>query len=314
MPVVFEKRCKPSGTGYQVPSTWYLVLTLLASAALGCANEKQAAARGPELIIDDFDDTLHVGTPATRIVSLNPTTTEILFAIGAGPKLVGRTKWDSWPDSAKYVPDVGDALRPNVEAVLAKKPDLVLLYAGNDNRTAARQLKAAGVQVLAMKIDSIAEFERGTIVLGALVGESQRAKNVVDSVRATLERVRRATASLPKTTVFYHTWEKPIITIGKHSFLNELVEIAGGKNVYGDVLAVSPIVTMEDIVSRNPEVALVGPTTRDMMLTSRNWKVVPAVKAGKVFAYDTMVVGRPSVTLGMAAVNIANLLHPGIVK
>jgi iron complex transport system substrate-binding protein len=291
----------------------YLAL-LFGLAAGACAAEKKPESNTLELIVDDFDDTLRVGTPATRIVSLNPTTTEILFAIGAGPRLVGRTKWDSWPDSAKYVPDVGDALRPNVEAVLAKKPDLVLLYAGNDNRTAAQQLKAAGVRVLALKIDSIAEFERGTLALGALVGEPQRAKNVVDSVRATLERVRQATASLPRTSVFYHTWEKPIITIGRHSFLNELVEIAGGKNVYADVLAVSPIVTMEDIVSRDPDVALVGPTTREMMLASRNWQVVPAVKARKVFAYDTMVVGRPSVTLGMAAVNIASLLHPGVVK
>lgn len=279
-----------------------------------CSVDQKAQAHDAQVIVDDFGDTVRVGAPATRIVSLNPTTTEILFAIGAGSRLVGRTKWDSWPDSAKYVPDVGDALRPNVEAVLAKKPDLVLLYASNDNRTAARQLQASGVKVLAMKVDSIVEFERSTEVLGILTGERERAKNVVDSVRATLERVRQATASLPKTSVFFHTWEKPIITIGKDSFLNELVEIAGGRNVYADVAAVSPIVTMEDIVKRNPDVALVGPTTRTMMLESRNWQAVPAVKAKKVFAYDTMVVGRPSVTLGMAAVDIANLLHPGVIR
>jgi ABC-type Fe3+-hydroxamate transport system substrate-binding protein len=279
-----------------------------------CRDQRAPGGSSIDLIIDDFDDTLRVGTPATRIVSLNPTTTEILFAIGAGSKLVGRTKWDSWPDSAKYVADVGDALRPNIEAVLARQPDLVLLYASNDNRTAARQLQASGVKVLAMKVDSIAEFERATKVLGALVGEPQRAKNVVDSVRGTLERVRAATAPLPKTTVFYHTWEKPIITIGKHSFLNELVEIAGGKNVYDNVLAVSPIVTMEDIVSRNPEVILAGPPVDARLLASKQWQVVPAVRNRKVFAYDTMIVGRPSVTLGMAAVNLANLLHPGVVK
>jgi ABC-type Fe3+-hydroxamate transport system substrate-binding protein len=308
MSFVFSRTGKASGSWYQVP----LFLSCVAAACT--PSDRQPQARGPELIIDDFDDTIRVATPATRIVSLNPTTTEILFAIGAGSRLVGRTKWDSWPDSAKYVEDVGDALRPNIEAVLAKKPDLVLLYASNDNRTAAKQLQASGVKVLAMKVDSIAEFERATSVLGALVGEDERAKNVVDSVRATLDRVRQATAAVPKKTVFYHTWEKPIITIGKHSFLNELVEIAGGKNVYDNVLAVSPIVTMEDIVSRNPDVFLVGPSTRAALLNSPQWQVVPAVKNKKVFAYDTMVVGRPSVTLGMAAVNLANLLHPGVVK
>jgi iron complex transport system substrate-binding protein len=245
---------------------------------------------------------------------VRPTTTEILFAIGVGSHVVGRTKWDSWPDSAKYVPDVGDALRPNVESVLAVKPDLVLLYASNDNRTAASQLRAAGVRTVAMRVDSIAEFQRVALLLGRLVGEEVRAKNVVDSVQRTLERVRQATAALPKVSVFYHTWDKPIITIGQHSFLNELVEIAGGTNVYGDVKAVSPIVTMEDIVDRNPNVLLVGPITAKTLLASKTWQVVPAVKQKKVFAYDTMVVGRPSVTLGMAAVNIANLLHPGVIR
>jgi ABC-type Fe3+-hydroxamate transport system substrate-binding protein len=282
--------------------------------ACGGGDRQPATPSTNQPVTDDFGDTQRIDSAATRIVSLNPTTTEILFAIGAGSRLVGRTKWDSWPDSAKYVPDVGDALRPNVEAVLEKKPDLVLLYASNDNRTAARQLRNAGVRVAAFKVDSIAEFERSTLLLGQLTGETDRAKNVVDSVRATLERVRRATASLPKTTVFYHTWEKPIITIGANSFLNELVEIAGGKNVYADLQAVSPIVTMEDVVSRDPDAMLVAPVTRDAMLRSAAWQVVPAVKRKRVFAYDTNVVGRPSVTLGMAAVNIANLLHPGVVK
>lgn len=277
-------------------------------------GDPQPAAHSRQPLVDDFGDPVRVDSAATRIVSLNPTTTEILFAIGAGPKLVGRTKWDSWPDSAKLVPDVGDALRPNVEAVLAKQPDLVLLYASNDNRTAAAQLRASGVRVVALKVDSIAEFERATILLGELTGERDRAKRVVDSVRATLERVRRATSSLPKTSVFYHTWEKPIITIGAQSFLNELVEIAGGRNVYGDIQAVSPIVTMEDIVARNPDAMLIGPPTERMMRASALWRVVPAVRAGRIYVYDTMVVGRPSVTLGMAAVDIANLLHPGVVR
>ena len=318
MPVVFLQKRSPTGTWYLVPGTSYHVTRLLGLGlvlmlGVACA-ERHAASNDQHPVVDDFGDTLRIDSAATRIVSLNPTTTEILFAIGAGSKLVGRTKWDSWPDSAKLVPDVGDALRPNVEAVLAKKPDLVLLYASNDNRTAAAQLRASGVRVASFKVDSIAEFERSTLLIGRLTGNEDRARNVVDSVRATLERVRAATASLPRMTVFYHTWEKPIITIGGQSFLNELVEIAGGRNVYGDMAAVSPIVTMEDIVARNPDVALVGPLTAKSMLSSKLWQVVPAVKNRKVFAYDTNVVGRPSVTLGMAAVNLANLLHPGVIR
>jgi ABC-type Fe3+-hydroxamate transport system substrate-binding protein len=288
-----------------------LVMTV---GSIACAGPKETAGHAARVIVDDFGDTTRIDSSAHRIVSLNPTTTEILFAIGANARMVGRSKWDSWPDSAKYVPAVGDALRPNVEAVLAAKPDLVLLYASNDNRTAARQLRAAGIKTVSFKIDQIAGFEKGTLLLGQLTGEEARAKTVVDSVQATLERVRQATARVPKVSVFYHTWEKPIITIGRGSFLNELVEIAGGRNVYGDLDAVAPVVTMEDVVARNPDVILVGPPVDKRMFASTIWQAVPAVKRHRVFAYDTMVVGRPSVTLGMAAVNLANLLHPGIVR
>ena len=314
--MIFSTRCHAERTEARTLSFAARRMTPVAVALVlaACSSSSTSDRGSSNIVVDDFGDTLRIDSAATRIVSLGPVTTEILFAIGAGPKLVGRTKWDTWPDSARYVPDVGDALRPNVENVLAAKPDLVLLYASNDNRTAAAQLKASGIRTFAMRVDSIAEFERATLILGRLTGAEERAKDVVDSVRATLERVRQATASLPKTTVFYHTWEKPIITIGMHSFLNELVEIAGGTNVYGDVKAISPIVTMEDIVDRNPDVVLVGPLTATRLLASPTWQVVPAVKNRKVFAYDTMVVGRPSVTLGMAAVNIANLLHPGVVR
>lgn len=285
---------------------------LLATAACGSAD-RTAIAKGPA-VVDDFGDTVRFDSSARRIVSLNPTTTEILFAIGVGSRVIGRTKWDSWPDSAKLVPELGDGLRPNVEAVLTVHPDLVILYASSDNETAARQLREAGVRTVAIRIDSIAEFARATHLLGRLVGETARAASVVDSVQRTLDRVRAATATLPKTSVFYHTWDKPIITIGAHSFLNELVIIAGGRNIYGDVKAISPIVTLEDIVSRNPDVLLVGPPTDQKLFKSASWRVVPAVKARRVFVYDTNVVGRPSVTLGMAAVNLANLLHPGVIR
>jgi iron complex transport system substrate-binding protein len=290
--------------------------------ALGCEGSasKQAtrtasdSATSSAVVRDDFGQAIRSGSAPKRIVSLNPTTTEILFAIGAGSRLVGRTKWDSWPDSAKLVPDIGDALRPNIEAVLQTHPDLVILYASTDNRPAADRLRAAGIETVALRVDSIAQFRRAALLLGRLTGESARAQNVVDSVQRTLDGVRAATATLPRTSVFFHTWDKPLITIGGNSFLNELVVIAGGRNVYEDIAEISPVVTLEDVVKRNPDALVVGPIAAKAILASTQWQAVPAVRAKRVFVYDTNIVGRPSVTLGMAAVNIANLLHPGVLE
>ena len=263
---------------------------------------------------DDFGDSLKTGLKPSRIVSLNPATTEILFALGAGNRLIGRTKYDLWPDSARLIPALGDGIRPNVEAVLGTKPDLVVLYASEDNRAAAGRLRAAGVSTVSLKIDSIAEFRRGVHMLGAVLGDAARARSVVDSVDRTLARVRAATAGLSKPTVFWHVWDAPLITIGAGSFMNELVEIAGGRNVYADLPAPSPAVSLEDVSKRNPDFILAGPIGAAQLAADPRWRIVAASRAGRVLTVDTLLVARPSVRLGEAALSLARLLHPGAIR
>lgn len=265
-------------------------------------------------IRDDYGRDIRIGPPPQRIVSLNPATTELLFALGAGGRLVGRTQYDLWPDSARLVPNLGPGMRPNLEAVFGARPDLVVLYASADDRAAADRLTAAGITTAAFKMDRIRDFARVTRALGLLVGDTVRARRVVDSVTATLERVRRATVGLPRPTVFFHAWETPLITIGGGSFLSELVDVAGGRNIYATIGAPSEAVTLEDVVRRDPDVVLVGPIDRQRLRTAERWQSLRAVREGRVLAYDTNLVARPSVKLGEAAVSLAQLLHPGAVR
>jgi ABC-type Fe3+-hydroxamate transport system substrate-binding protein len=289
----------------------FLALFVGASLLAACRSQERRDSGG---LRDDFGAAITVTAPPRRIVSLNPTTTEVLFAIGAGSRLVGRSMYDAFPDSARAVPSLGAALRPNIEAIVGAKPDLVLLYASQDNRAAADRLRQAGIATAALRIDSIAQFERDTRLIGRMTGDSARAAAVVDSVRATLDRVREATRSLPRPTVFFHTWDRPLITIGGGSFLNELVDIAGGRNVYADLPGPSGIVTVEDVVRRNPDFILASPITAANVRADPRWQAVPAVRAGHVIVFDTTIVGRPSVTLGAAARSLADLLHPGAVR
>jgi ABC-type Fe3+-hydroxamate transport system substrate-binding protein len=145
-----------------------------------------------------------------------------------------------------------------------------------------------------------------------VTGDSARARAVVDSVTRTLERVRAATAPLPRPTVFWHVWDAPLITIGGGSFMNELVEIAGGRNIYGDLPAVSPQVSFEDLVRRDPDLMLAGPEGAAKLRADPAWRAVRAVREGRVLVVDTALVGRPGVRLGEAAVSLARLIHPGV--
>ncbi|HXT18780.1 MAG TPA: helical backbone metal receptor [Gemmatimonadaceae bacterium] len=289
-----------------------LVVLGFTFAALGaaCRNAPPPMAQGH----DDFGHALAIDHRPERIVSLNPTTTEMLFALGAGSRLVGRSQYDVFPDSARAVPDVGPAMRPNIEAVLAQHPDLVLLYASDDNRAAYDRLTAAKVPAFAFKIDSIEQFARDTRLIGSLLGDSARAEATVDTIEATLRRVRAMTSALPHPTVFIHAWDKPIIAIGGGSFLSELLDIAGAKNIYGDSPLPSLTVSLEDVVRRNPDFMLASPTAAPKIEASATWRAIPAVHNGHVLVYDTTIVGRPSVQLGAAAYSLARLLHPREVK
>jgi iron complex transport system substrate-binding protein len=264
--------------------------------------------------IDDFGDTIRLASQPTRIVSLNPTTTEILFAIGAGSRLVGRSEYDAWPDSARFIPALGAGIRPNVEAVLAVRPDLVLLYGSEDNRPAAKRLRDAGIVTAAFKVDSIAEFERLTRLLGRMVGDSARGALVADTVRRTLDSVRALTSRLRRVTVVIPAWNEPLLVIGGGSFMTELVNIAGGRNVYDSIAAPSPTVTFEDILRRNPEFVLVGPESAERLRAMAKWRTLPAVRAGRMLVFDTARVLRPATRLGEGALSIARLLHPDVVR
>jgi iron complex transport system substrate-binding protein len=287
-------------------------LALFAAMLVACnsAPEATPAAR------DDLGDPLPPFGTHLRIVSLIPATTEILFALGAGDKVVGRTRWDGWPPEALQVPDLGDGIRPSIETVLSARPDLVVLYASGDNRDAAAALRSAGIAVISLRIDSIAQFERATLLLGNYAGAPDRARAVVDSVRGTLERVRAAALAAAgdsaRPTVFMLAWETPLMTIGSGSFLSELVDIAGGRNVFGDLEGPSPQIAFEEVLRRDPRFILGRPETAGKLGASERWRQLPAVREGRVLVMDTVIVGRPGVRLGEAAVSIARLLHPGI--
>jgi iron complex transport system substrate-binding protein len=286
-----------------------LLVALLVASTTACARD---AAPTRTAVTDDFGDTLLIGAAPQRIVSLNPTTTELLYAIGAGPRVTGRTAYDLYPKEVLAVPDLGPGIRPNVEAVLATHPDLVLLYASADNRDAARRLRASGIATAAYKIDRIADMARVTRILGHLIGDTVSAERTVDSVQATIDRVRRQTANLPHPTVFWPLWETPLLSVGGGSFLNELLVIAGATNVFGEMPQPSPAITFEELLRRDPDLILSGAVTRARLQADPRWKTLRAVREGHMLVVDTTIINGPSARVGASAVSLARLVHPDV--
>ncbi len=251
---------------------------------------------------DDFGAPLPTSAEfAARVVSLNPTATEIIFAIGQEQRLVGRSKWDAYPTGVQSIASVGDGIRPNVEAVLGVRPTLVVLYATAENRPAAQALAAAGVRTLALRVDHIAQFASLTRRLGVALGVPERASQVIDSVEASLDVVRRASQSARRVSIVWPLWQSPVMVVGRGSYLDELIEVAGARNVFHDIAAPSPTVSIEEIARRDPDFVIASRTTAKQLIAAPAWRAVRAIREGRIVIDDPSLSGRPSVVLGMAA-------------
>ncbi|HWB41633.1 MAG TPA: helical backbone metal receptor, partial [Gemmatimonadales bacterium] len=169
-----------------------LFLCTAAFASLACRQPGQRS--GTILVVDDAGDSVAVRVPAGRVVSLIPASTELLFAIGAGPSVVGRTEWCDYPAEAAAVPDLGAGINPNVEAVIATRPDLVVLYNSAQHAGIATRLRDLGIPAIRINTDALADVPRVASLLGRLTGRQRGADSmsaVFDTALASATRESR---------------------------------------------------------------------------------------------------------------------------
>jgi iron complex transport system substrate-binding protein len=232
---------------------------------------------------------------AARIVSLNPTTTELLFALGAGPRLVGRSDACDYPPLAAGVPSLGGGFPPSVEAVVGARPDLVVLYQSSGNAAAAAQLQELGIRVLRIRTDRLADVARAARLLGEAVGLAAAGDSIADLLETELASERAAGSAVPgRTPVLLLAWDQPIIALGAGSFASELLELAGGRNVFADVSAPSVPVSLEAIAARRPEVVLLAGSEMPGLEGRPEWRTLPAVRAGRLLRLTESASNRPS--------------------
>jgi iron complex transport system substrate-binding protein len=273
--------------------TGLLRLAALLVAAL-TACQHAGGGQSHILLVDDAGDTVRLAVPARRLVSLNPVITELVFALGAGDRLVGRTESCDYPAAAARVPSVGGWLPPNVEAVAARSPDLVVLYQGPTTAVAAARLRGFGIAVLTLRTDHLADVSRITRVLGSVLGVRRAADSLASSYDAALDRLRHATASRAGPTVALVTWDQPLIVLGAGSFVSEMVELAGARNVFDDISSSSVPVSLEAIVARAPRVvATVGSMSAELGRRPE-WLAVPAVRAHRVLTLTDPALSHPT--------------------
>jgi ABC-type Fe3+-hydroxamate transport system substrate-binding protein len=281
----------PELDGFLIPSLRHLRFATWIVALAACAPPP--AASGPLELRDDAGMVVRLPGPATRVASLIPATTEWLFALGAGELVVGRTTWCDYPLEASAVANLGDGIQPSLEAILAVQPDLVLLYHSPSNSTAAERLAALGIPTLQLRTDNLADLDRLLAVLGRAVGREAEARRLQADIRNELADASVALgAGAP--SLFVLAWDQPPMTLGRGSFLSEIIERAGARNLFGDLELPSATISIEAVVRRDPDFILITSTDSIPAVARRpEWRVVPAVRDGRFIRVTGSQFNRP---------------------
>ncbi|MFP2911968.1 ABC transporter substrate-binding protein [Pyxidicoccus sp. 3LFB2] len=280
---------------------WLAVLTTVLCLVAGTAGAAGGSThQGPS--------TLGPKAPAQvrRVVTLAPSLTEMVVSMGAGSTLVGVSRFDEAKEVEK-LPRVGGFVDPSVEAVVALKPDLVLVQPGPGNQRPVEKMAELGVPVLLLPLHSVADVLAGMRAVGGALGRQKEAEAVVSRIEATRTRIREAAKKLPARRVLFAYGFEPLVVAGPGSFANELLKDAGGINVAADGGSAYPVYSVERAVRSRPDVVV---DAADVDVGKDKLRGLPGLSGAHWVEVPSLALLQPGPSLGQGLEELFRLLHP----
>jgi len=232
-------------------------------------------------VVDDTGATVILAAPARRIVSLAPHTTELLFAAGAGDRVVGAVDYSDYPQEAKALPRVGSSSLLDMEAIVALKPDLVVVWRNGTSAARIESLRALGIPAYLNEPRTLAGIATTLERLGTLAGTEREARAAAQAFTARLATLRERYAKRRPVPLFWQIWATPLLTINGRHVISDAVRLCGGVNVFADLGPLVPAVTVEAVVAANPEAIVT--TGSDATATHddglERWRSLPRLRA-----------------------------------
>ena len=249
-----------------------------------------------------------------RVVSLVPSMTETIVALGERSRLVARTDYDLARDLAS-LPSVGGTIDPSLERILALRPDLVLVWQDSGLPPVKTRLEALGVRTEPVATSSLGDFRRSLARLGELLEVPERAARLVRAIHDSLDAVEAWVAQRPPVRVFYMVWPNPLVTTGAGTYVDSLITLAGGVNIFADAPTAWPTVTFEELLRRDPDVIVwprrldAGDTAAQALRSRPGWRRLRAIRGGRLVSVDVDLFNRPGPRVALAARTLARALH-----
>ena len=258
--------------------------------------------------------------PAQRIVALSPHLTELAFAAGAGPKLVGVVEFSDHPAQARALPRVGDAFRLDLEALAAVKPDLILGWPSGNSPPALERLRRLGYRVVELEPRRLSDVGDQIEAIGRLVGTEGAARKAAAAWRNGLETLRNQYRNARPGRVFYQIAPQPLITVNREHFIGQAIELCGGQNIYAAVPGLTPVVSVESVVTEAPEAIVASDFTRGPGRPAegspldlwRSWAQLPAVARNRLYVIDPDLMSVPGPRLLKGISELCAALNGGV--
>ncbi|WP_133407817.1 cobalamin-binding protein [Parashewanella tropica] len=236
-----------------------------------------------------------IAKPAERIIALSPHAVELLFAIGAGDSIVATVEHADFPEQAKQIPSIGGYHGIQLERVLELNPDLIVVWGKGNKPKDIQRLKQLGFKLYDSSPSTLVGIETDLLKLGKLTGHQQQAKAVVTKFQQQLRSIRTSNANKPRVKVFYQLWSKPLMTVAKNSWIQQLISVCNGDNVFYSASSDYPQVSIENVLLAKPEVILQSQDEGNIQgIDWSKWPSIPAVKHHQIYQLDADLLHRPT--------------------
>jgi len=304
------------GDHYLKDKVIFLIISILIVAS--CSDQApplKSSSPYEVLGIDDLGREVGFNRPPQRIVSLDPSVTEILFALELNSEIVGVTNYCDYPEQAKLKPRVGGYLDPNIEEIALLEPDLVVTTLKTETPKLIQQLENFGIQVFVLDPKKIDDIFDNISSLAMLVHREEKANHLIATLRERLDEIKKKVEGTYCPRVFLEMGAEPLISVGPGSFAHDLIEIAGGRNVFGQSISTYRRCTLEEILLADPEVIIIcSMVSNDFCLRQRRWwnrwKNISAVRNNRICIVEANLVTRPGPRMVEGLEEIAKAIHP----
>jgi len=246
-------------------------------------------------IVDDRGQTVRLAQPAKRIVSLAPHITELLFAAGAGDKVVGAVQYSDYPEAAKKIARVGGYTSVDMEKVAALKPDLVIAWKSGNRDAHLDKLKALGIPVFVNEPRRIEDVARSIAQMGKLAGTETAGDAAAQAFRKRHAALSARYSARPTVRIFYEAWNRPLMTVNGEHLISDVIRLCGGENVFAKLPVLAPVVDTEAVLAVAPEAIVasgMGEERPEWLDDWRQWVRLTAVARGNLFFIPPGVIQR----------------------